>query len=93
MEDFWPRWRHRQINYDSSHNQKKDNKFKNKKPELPENGTVWKSNIQGVKEETFIQTGRRGGNRQWGWRMQGKAAAGGLGMVPHLHVAKLVACG
>ena len=31
---------------------------------LPENQTVWKSNNQGVKEETFIQTGRRRGNRQ-----------------------------
>ena len=29
--------------------------FKNKKqPELTENQTVWKSNNQGVKEETFI---------------------------------------
>ena len=33
--------------------------------ELPENQTAWKSNNQGVKE-TFIQTGRRGGARQWG---------------------------
>ena len=50
------------------HNQKKDNnKFKNtKQPELTENRTVWKSNNQGVKEETFIQTGRRGGNEQLG---------------------------
>ena len=37
--------------------------FKNRKqPELTENQTVWKSNNQGVKEETFIQTGRRGGD-------------------------------
>ena len=55
------------------YNQKKDNnKFKNKKqPELPANQTVWKSNNQGVKEETFIQTSRkgRGGSRQGaGWR-------------------------
>ena len=34
-----------------------------KQPELPENQTVWKSDNQGVKEETFIHTGRRGGNR------------------------------
>ena len=48
------------------HNQKKDNnKFKNKKqPELPENQTVWKSNNQGVKEETFTQTGKGGWDRQ-----------------------------
>ena len=40
-----------------SHNQKKDNKFKNKKqPELPKNQPAWKSDNQGVKEETFIQT-------------------------------------
>ena len=52
------------------YNLKKDNnKFKNKiKPELPENQTVWKSNNQGVIEETFIQTGRRGRDRQLGWR-------------------------
>ena len=35
------------------------------------------SDNQGVKEETFIQTGRRGGNRQLG----GKAAAGLQGSV------------
>ena len=52
------------------HNQKKDNnKFKNKKqPELPENQTVWKSDNQGVKEETFTQTGRRSRDGQPGWR-------------------------
>ena len=50
-------------------NQKKENKFKTKKqPELPENRTVWKLNNQGVKEKTFIQTGRRGRDRQLGWR-------------------------
>ena len=37
-----------------------------KQQELPENRAVWKSNNQGVKEETFIQTGRRGGDRQRG---------------------------
>ena len=50
---------------------KKDNKFNNKKqPELPENQTVWKSDNQGVKEETFIQTDKRGGDRQpgGGWQ-------------------------
>ena len=35
--------------------------FKNKRqPELTENRTVWKSDKQGDKEETFNQTGRRG---------------------------------
>ena len=63
-----PRWRHRWIHYASFHKQTQDdNKFKNKKqPELPENRTVWKSDNQGVKEETFIQTGKRGGDRQLG---------------------------
>ena len=52
------------------HNQKKDNSLsKNKnQPEVPENQTVWKSNNPGVKEETFIQTGRRGGD---GWQVGG----------------------
>ena len=51
-------WRYRQICFASSHNQNKDNnQYKNKKqPELPENQTAWKSDNQGVKEETFIQT-------------------------------------
>ena len=50
----------------SLHNQNKDNnKFKNKKqPELIENKTVWKSNSQEVKEDTFVQTCRRGGDGQ-----------------------------
>ena len=43
--------------------------FKNKKqPELTENQTVWKSDNQGHKEETFIQTGRRGRDWQLGQR-------------------------
>ena len=43
--------------------------FKNKKqPELTKNQTVWKSDNQGDKEETFIQTGKRGRDRQPGWR-------------------------
>ena len=51
----------------------------NKQPELTENQTVWKSDNQGDKEETFIQTSRRGGDRQpggedsrqgGGWRTQ-----------------------
>ena len=54
--------------------------FKNKnQPELTENRTVWKSDNQGHKEETFIQTSRRGGHGQpggedsrpgGGWRTQ-----------------------
>ena len=32
---------------------------------LPENLTVWNSDNQGVKEETFIQTGSRGGEDSW----------------------------
>ena len=71
------------------HNQKKDNnKFKNKKqPELTENCTVWKSDNQRVKEETFMETSRRGRDGQpggedsgqgSGWRTRaGKVAAGG----------------
>ena len=35
---------------------------------MPENRTVWKSDNQGVKEETLIQTGRRGGHGQPGQR-------------------------
>ena len=34
------------------------------KPELRENRTVWKSDNQGDKEETFIQTGGRGRDGQ-----------------------------
>ena len=56
---------------------------------MPENRTVWKSDNQRVKEETFIQTGRKGGDGQPGlsgcaarWQLEdrvGKAVAGGLG--------------
>ena len=53
--------------------------FNNKKePELAENRTVWKSNNQADKEETFIQTGRMGRDGQPGWRGHtSKVAAGG----------------
>ena len=59
--------------------------MKNKKqPELRENRTVWKSNNQGDKEETFIQTSRRGGDGQRDGedlhqesRMRGLVGAGG----------------
>ena len=48
-----------------------------------------KSNNQGVKEETFIQTGRRGRDGQPGWR--GLMARWWLAeqVVPHLCVDKL----
>ena len=47
-------------------NKKDHYKIKNnKQPELPENQTAWNSDNQGFKE-TFIQTGRRGGDRQLG---------------------------
>ena len=53
--------------------------FKNKiQPELTENRTVWKSNNQGEKKETFIQT--RWGGEEMGNRVErtrGKGAAGG----------------
>ena len=50
--------------------------FKNKKQlELTENRIARKSDNQGDKEETFIQTGRRGGDGQQG---QGGLTVGGL---------------
>ena len=62
--------------------------LKTKQPELPENQTVWKSDNQGVKEETFTQTGRKGGDGHPGgegsrqgscWRTRvGKVVAGRL---------------
>ena len=39
-----------------------------KQSELPGNRTLWKFDNQGVEEETFIQTGRRGRDGQLGWR-------------------------
>ena len=78
------------------HNQKKDNtQFKKKEqPELPENETAWKSDNQGVKDETFIQTGRRGRKLAWRGcetRWQIVWARWGLAdqVVPHLCVDKL----
>ena len=52
--------------------------FKNKnRPELTENRTVWKSDNQGDKDETFIQT--IGGVEMGSWveRTHSKSAAGG----------------
>ena len=83
--DFWPRWRCRQTHCASSHNQKDNNKFKNKKqPELIENRTVWKSNNQGDKEETLTQTGRRGGDWQSGGEdsQQGRGWQTGQSHIP-----------
>ena len=86
FRDFQPRWRHTWTHCAPSHNQMKDNnKFKNKKqPELTENQTVWKSDNQGVKEETFIQTGRRGGDGQPGredsWQGSGWRTGRGNGL-------------
>ena len=53
--------------------------LKNKKqPELTENRTVWKSDNQRVKEETFIQPSRRGRDGQLGGEdSRDKAVAGG----------------
>ena len=50
---------------------------------------MWKSNNQGVKEETFIQTSRRGGDRQPRWR--GCMARQQLvdWAVPYWHVDKM----
>ena len=64
--------------------------FKNKKqPELTENQTVWKSDNQGVKEETFIQTGRRGRDGQPGQRRcEAKQWLEDLGVL-HSHAGKL----
>ena len=69
-----PRWRCRQTHCASSHNQKKDNNnLKTKKqPEMTENQTARKSDSQGDKEETFIQTGRRGGGGQPGTQDSGQ---------------------
>ena len=39
---------------------------------------MWKSNNQGVKEDTFIQTARRDGDGQLGGEDSCKMAAGGL---------------
>ena len=63
--------------------------FKNKKqPELTENWTVWKSHNQADKEKTFIQTSRRGGEGQLGWR--GLTAILRLAdpTAPHSHIDK-----
>ena len=72
QRDFQPRWRHRKILFASLHNQKKDNrKFKNKKiTRTARKLTVWKSNYQGVKKETFIQNNKRSGDEHQGWRGQ-----------------------
>ena len=62
-------------------------KMKNNR-NFQKNQTVWQSANQGVKEETFIQTGRSGGDRQPGWR-ESTARWQLAGMaVSHLHADK-----
>ena len=84
------------VCFTSLHNQKKDNnQFKNKKkqPELIENQTTWNSNNQGDKEK-FIQSGRRGRDRQPRQRVHMVDCRGKAGLadqvLPHLHMDKLV---
>ena len=62
---------------------KEGQQFKNKKQEELTKSTVWKPDNQGDKEETLTQSGRRGGDRQQGWR--GLTARQWLadGAVPH----------
>ena len=65
------------------------NAFNNKKqPELPESRTVWKSNNQGDKEETLIQTGRRGRDVWRAGRTRERLRLAEPA-VPHLHTNKL----
>ena len=54
-------------------------KKKKQNPELTENRTVWKPDNQRVKEETFIQTSRRGRDGQPRQETHGKVGAGGPG--------------
>ena len=58
-------------------------------PELPENRTIWKSDKQEVKEETFIQTSRRAEMGNWGGGGGGPARRRLADQkVPHLPVDK-----
>ena len=50
-------------------------------PESSENQAVWKSDSQGIKEPTFIQTGRRGGDA--GTRKSRTSSQ------PHTHVCRV----
>ena len=76
------------------HNQKKDNnKFKNKKQlELLENQTVWKSDNQGVKEETSIQTDKGAEMGIQADRTGSKAAARGPGRGASWHLEDQATC-
>ena len=65
---------------------------------MPKNQTVRKSDNQEVKEETFIQTSRKGGHGQLGredswkrgiWRTRTVKVAAGGAVVPHLCADKL----
>ena len=51
------------------------------------NRTVWKSDNQGVKEETLTQTGRRGGDGQLGGE-DSRQDGGGRQGCPHSRVDK-----
>ena len=76
--DFWPRWRRRQTHCVSSYNQKKNNKFKNKKqPQLTENWTVRSSTTKELKKKhsSRLVEGAEIGSRAE--RMCGKAVTGG----------------
>ena len=53
-----------------------------------ENRIVWKYNNQRVKEETFIQTGKRGGHWQSGWRRHMVRRQVAEQTVPHLRADK-----
>ena len=53
--------------------------------ELTENRTVWKSDNQGVKEETFIQTRRMWGDGQLGTKELWQGGGWQTGQ-PHIHV-------
>ena len=82
--DFWPSGRHRQTHCASSHNQNNNCSLKTKttrteQPKQTENLTVWKSDNERDKEDTFIQTGRRGRDGNQAERTQGgQEVAGGL---------------
>ena len=90
FSDFWPRWRYRYIHFASSHNQKKDKKFKTKN-----NQNFQKIELYGSpttkelkKKPSFIlvgraETGSQGREDRWqggSWRTRvGEAVAGGPG--------------
>ena len=56
---------------------------------MPENRTVWKSDNQGVKAETFLQTARRAGGGQPEWRGLMARQQQAEQIAPQLHADKL----